>query len=245
MTRLAIATDLNRCVGCLSCSAACKTVNDVQIGNFWTRILRVGPTPLYEGAISPDVDLYFLPMQCQHCENAPCVSVCPTGASHKAEDGTIQVDAETCIGCQVCMDACPYGVRSVNDTDGHVEKCTLCAQLTPNGELPQCVAQCVGRAKFFGDLDEGLESFQGPGIPSMWAPDGRYINDEETVSYDALHYGHCNIMDVVDPFTEDDIKHLEDDGNGPNLVYICREPHIWQGSEAYVPYPSTGWDTKE
>lgn len=235
MSRLAIVTDLNRCVGCLSCSAACKTANDVQIGNFWTRVLRVGPTPLYEGAVSPDVDMYFLPIQCQHCENAPCVSVCPTGASYKADDGTIQIDAESCIGCQVCMTACPYGVRFVNDVDGHVEKCNLCADLTKNGELPQCVAQCVGRAKFFGDLDEGIESFQGPGNPEIWAPDGRYL--DEGVGYDDLHFNHANIMDVVDPFTEDQIHHLEDEGNGPSLVYILREPHIWQGKESYRSYP--------
>lgn len=236
MSRLAIVTDINRCVGCLACSAACKTVNDVQIGNFWTRILRVGPTPLYEGAVSPDVDMYFLPMQCQHCENPECVTVCPTGASYKAEDGTVQIDAGTCIGCQICMSACPYGVRFVNDVDGHVEKCNLCTDLTENGELPQCVAQCVGRAKFFGDLDEGIESFEGPGNPIIWAPDGHYLAPEDA-SYDAVHFNHCNIMDVIAPFEESDVHHLEDMGNGPNFVYICREPHVWQGKEAFVEYP--------
>ena len=122
----AIVTDLNRCVGCLACSAACKTVNNVPIGNFWTKVLRVGPTPKYEGAQSPDVEMYFLPLQCQHCANPECVKVCPTGASVKRADGTVQIDKEKCIGCQFCVMACPYGVRYLNEAERVVEKCTLC-----------------------------------------------------------------------------------------------------------------------
>ena len=81
MTQKAIITDLNRCTGCLSCTVACKLINDVPVGNFWVRTLRVGPVPKAGGTGDfPDVDMYYLPVQCQHCANPECVEVCPTGA---------------------------------------------------------------------------------------------------------------------------------------------------------------------
>ena len=163
MTQYAILTDLNRCVGCLACMVACKAVNNVPIGSYWNKVLRIGPS-LKAGATSAhDVEMYYLPVQCQHCENPECVKVCPTGASHKLEDGTVQIDKSKCIGCQFCAMACPYGVRYLNEEERVVEKCTLCQQRTAQGELPQCVAQCGGRARFFGDLEQGLESFVAPG----------------------------------------------------------------------------------
>ncbi|MFR7649979.1 MAG: 4Fe-4S dicluster domain-containing protein, partial [Eggerthella lenta] len=125
----AIITDLNRCVGCLACSVACKAVNNVPIGSYWNKVVRVGPNPIPGGSGQyPDVYMYFLPISCQHCENPECVKVCPTEASHVAEDGSIQIDKEKCIGCQFCVMACPYGVRYLNEEEKVVEKCTLCEQ---------------------------------------------------------------------------------------------------------------------
>ena len=115
MARYAIVTDLNRCVGCQACSAACKTINGVMPGDFWIKTLRIGPTPKEGGSGDwPDVEMYFLPIQCQHCEDPECVKVCPTQASHVTEDGTVQIDKDKCIGCQFCAMACPYGVRYLN-----------------------------------------------------------------------------------------------------------------------------------
>ena len=96
-------------------------INGVDVGNFWIKTLRVGPHPIEGGSGTfPDVEMYFLPVQCQHCENPECVKVCPTEASHVAEDGTIQIDKDKCIGCQFCAMACPYGVRYLNE-EGRVE----------------------------------------------------------------------------------------------------------------------------
>ena len=151
----AIITDLNRCVGCLACSVACKAVNNVPIGSYWNKVVRVGPNPIPGGSGQyPDVYMYFLPISCQHCENPECVKVCPTEASHVAEDGSIQIDKEKCIGCQFCVMACPYGVRYLNEEERVVEKCTLCGQLTSVGEEPKCVAACCASARFYGDLDD-------------------------------------------------------------------------------------------
>ena len=114
MSQYAIVTDLNRCVGCMACMVACKAVNNVQIGNFWNKVLRVGPTKKADYVHTNDVEMYYLPVSCQHCQNPECVAVCPTGASVKLDDGTVQIDAEQCIGCQACVSACPYGVRYLN-----------------------------------------------------------------------------------------------------------------------------------
>ena len=173
MATNAIVTDLNRCVGCQACSAACKTINGVMPGDFWIKTLRIGPTPkeggsgqfpdvetyfwnkvlrigpsLKPGATSAhDVEMYYLPVQCQHCENPECVKVCPTQASHVTEDGTVQIDKSKCIGCQFCAMACPYGVRYLNQTERVVEKCTLCNHLTAAGEKPACVKNCAAASE--------------------------------------------------------------------------------------------------
>lgn len=210
MSHYAIVTDLNRCVGCLACNVACKAMNGVQPGSFWSKTLRVGPNPKQGGSGQfPDVEMYFLTMQCQRCANPECVSICPTGASSIAEDGTVQIDRELCIGCEACIQACPYGVRYLNDEAGVVEKCTMCEQLLERNELPACVAQCGGMARFFGDLDEGIETFEGPE-----QADGKRVV----------------LGDFCEPFTDDQVYTLPDVGNEPAMRYILRNM-TWQ-SEA-------------
>ena len=118
MAQFVIATDLNRCVGCLACSVSCKVANGVNVGDFWLKVLRIGPNPIAGGSGQwPDVEHYYLPVQCQHCADPECVKVCPTGASHKLEDGTVQIDKSKCIGCQFCAMACPYNVRYLNEEE--------------------------------------------------------------------------------------------------------------------------------
>ena len=123
MAHYAIATDLNRCVACMACNAACKMVNNVPIGSFWNKVLRIGPSEGLEGGDKPGRDFYYLPVQCQHCKDPECVKVCPTEASHVLPDGTVQIDKAKCIGCQFCAMACPYGVRYLNEEERVVEKC--------------------------------------------------------------------------------------------------------------------------
>lgn len=205
MSQYAIVTDLDRCVGCLACSVSCKVINGVPIGNFWNKTLRVGPNPKEGGSGQwPDVEMYFLNVQCQHCEDPECVKVCPTGASHKLPDGTVQVDKEKCIGCQFCAMSCPYNVRYLNEEERVVEKCTLCEQKISQGELPQCVSQCCGMARYFGDADDGIESFRGPRGTTL----GEFVED----------------------FDESQIYKLPDAGNKPSLMYILRDMK-WQGGD--------------
>jgi Fe-S-cluster-containing dehydrogenase component len=126
------------------------------------------------------------------------------------EDGTVQIDKSKCIGCQFCVMACPYGVRYLNEEERVVEKCTLCEQQIAQGELPQCVSQCVGMAKWFGDLDKGFESFEGPTNARGERPVlGSYLK----------------------AFADTDVHKLPDVGNQPSFLYILRGK-AWQGGGA-------------
>ncbi len=107
MTRYTMAIDLDSCIGCHSCAVVCKQENNVGLGTFYSKVLTIGPSGTY-----PDLEMYYLPVACQHCDNPQCVTVCPTGASYKREDGIVLVDHSKCIGCQYCVMACPYGVRA-------------------------------------------------------------------------------------------------------------------------------------
>lgn len=175
MTKLAIAINKERCVGCHTCANACKMQNNVPMGMLWNRILTEGADTL-DGAVGeyPNLTRTYLPVQCQHCENAACLKVCPTGATYKDEKGRVEIDYDKCIGCRMCMSACPYtGVRSFNweeprypmdfalgdaDAPKHqkhvVEKCIFCYQRLARGETPACMDLCPARARHFGDLDD-------------------------------------------------------------------------------------------
>ncbi|MCD8317135.1 MAG: 4Fe-4S dicluster domain-containing protein [Eggerthellaceae bacterium] len=176
MTHFGMVIDTKRCVGCNACSVACKMVNNVPSGVWWTRVLTDGgdevDTP---SGIFPDVSMRYIPISCQHCENPACTRVCPVGATYKDEEtGIVRQDYDKCIGCRMCIAACPYtGVRSFNweepqyPTDHAtgdlniathqmhvVEKCTFCYQRTSNGEDPACMDLCPARARHWGDLDD-------------------------------------------------------------------------------------------
>ena len=143
-----------------------------------------------------------LPKICNHCENPTCVSVCPTGASYVAEDGSVQVDESKCIGCKFCMAACPYGVRHMAGDSGVVQKCTFCHHRVENGLLPACVDTCITTARVFGDTNDPdsdiskLLASCGGGEALMddmgMNPRVRYIGLDKTLSLQrvsAIHKG--------------------------------------------------------
>ena len=150
MSHNCIVIDLDRCFGCQSCEIACKNENGVGLGQYWIKVIERGPYGTF-----PHLEKYWLPVMCQQCQDAPCVSVCPTGASYRdADSNTVLINKEKCIGCKYCMMACPYGVRDWNKTENVVEKCTLCTHLIDAGQEPFCVSCCPGECRFFGDLDD-------------------------------------------------------------------------------------------
>ncbi len=175
MTRLAIAINLDRCVGCHTCALSCKMQNNVPEGMLWNRVLTED-CDVMDGALGtyPNVTRTFLPVACQHCQNAACQRVCPTGATYRDDKGRVEIDYDKCIGCRMCMSACPYnGVRSFNweepvyhldfatgdqDVAPHqkhvVEKCTFCWHRLAKGLAPACVEACSARARIFGDASD-------------------------------------------------------------------------------------------
>ena len=145
----AMVIDLRRCIGCHSCQVACKAENDVPLGGFrgWVKVVEKGRYPT--------VRKYFLPRLCNHCVDAPCVNICPVKASYHREDGVVLIRQERCIGCKMCMGACPYNSRFINFAKGGVaEKCVFCVHRLDNGLVPACVSTCIGRARIFGDMND-------------------------------------------------------------------------------------------
>ena len=149
MAQKTLVIDLDRCTGCGACETACKMENNVALGVYYNKLHEIGPVGTF-----PNLKGYWLPHVCQQCRDAPCVAVCPTHATYQTKDGQVLIDKKKCIGCKLCMKACPYGARSFNAELKAVEKCTLCHHLQEVGEKPACVKACCAHARFFGDIDD-------------------------------------------------------------------------------------------
>lgn len=146
--RFGMLIDLAACVGCNACVVACKQENDLPVENFNTWIES------WDAGRYPHTKRANLPKLCNHCTDAPCVSVCPTGASHVAEGGMVLIDESKCIGCRYCMAACPFQVRWQSDASGAVQKCTFCFERAQAGLLPACAGNCPTGARLFGDMND-------------------------------------------------------------------------------------------
>lgn len=169
--KLGLVIDLDICVGCHACAVNCKEWNTSghsapltdrnpyggDPAGVWFNRIHTFEVREEGGA---DRTVHF-PKSCLHCEAAPCVTVCPTGASYKREeDGIVLVNADTCIGCKLCSWACPYGAREYDESAGVMKKCTLCIDkiynetLRPESRVPACVSTCPAGARHFGDLGD-------------------------------------------------------------------------------------------
>ena len=140
--------DHDRCIGCHACTVACKAENDVPVGDFRTWVKYT------EEGTFPDIKRNFAVLRCNHCTDAPCVTICPVNALEKRKDGIVDIDRDACIGCRACMQACPYDAIYLNEDKGTVEKCHFCAHRVEQGIEPACVVVCPETAIIAGDLDD-------------------------------------------------------------------------------------------
>lgn len=145
--RYAMAIDLRTCVGCAACVVACKVENRVDDDSFRCRIEQRTYGQF------PHLKLDIFSERCNQCTDAPCVTNCPTGASHYEDGGIVMVDEKLCTGCKACITSCPYDARFINSR-GVAEKCTFCLHRVKQGMEPACVATCPSKAMVFGDLDD-------------------------------------------------------------------------------------------
>jgi len=170
--RYAMVIDLDRCIGCQSCSVACRAEHLTEKGMLWQTVLKL------EAGEFPFTRKVFIPKPCMHCTDAECVRVCPTGATRQLPEGITTVDPQKCIGCEYCILACPYEVRAVKRNLSYfgiltplekvaktnegpqsaprntVLKCNFCLPRLGKGSLPACVSNCLTNAITFGDLDD-------------------------------------------------------------------------------------------
>jgi molybdopterin-containing oxidoreductase family iron-sulfur binding subunit len=171
--------DLRKCIGCSSCTVACKAENQLPPGVVYRPVIEE------EIGSYPNVSRRFTPRPCMQCENPPCTQVCPVGATFKRPDGIVEIDYNVCIGCRYCINACPYSARTFDsgfyytkDTPeeqpyekqanfeygkrwnraqgspiGNARKCTFCLHRLEAGMLPACTTTCIGGATYFGDAN--------------------------------------------------------------------------------------------
>jgi Fe-S-cluster-containing dehydrogenase component/formate-dependent nitrite reductase membrane component NrfD len=146
--RYGFVIDQRKCIGCHACTVACKEENQVPLGvnRTWVKYIEKG--------VFPDTRRYFTVMRCNHCDDAPCVTICPTVALYRRPDGIVDFDGERCIGCKSCMQACPYDALYIDPETKTAAKCHYCAHRVETGLEPACVVVCPVQAIVPGDLDD-------------------------------------------------------------------------------------------
>ncbi len=171
-----MAIDTKRCIGCHTCSMACKVENNLPNDVWWNKTITVGGEDMDSPSGEyPNLKKSYLTMACQHCAEPACIAVCPVQATYKdPETGAVLQDYDVCIGCKTCMGACPYtDVRTFNaeEPQYHLEfavgdeavppqqaqtvsKCILCSHRLADGRTPACIEVCPARARTFGDLND-------------------------------------------------------------------------------------------
>ncbi len=193
MSRWGMVVDLRKCVGCQTCTIACKQTNNTPPKVFWRWVADC------EVGTFPDVQRVFVPMGCQHCTDAPCFEVCPTTATYKRSDGVVDIHYDLCIGCGYCIVACPYLARNIvfeqlgyyetglippetalahPDRIGVATKCNFCLPRVEAGlakglkpgvhpdASPVCTGSCIANALHFGDFDDPTSAVSKMGRPS-------------------------------------------------------------------------------
>jgi Fe-S-cluster-containing dehydrogenase component/formate-dependent nitrite reductase membrane component NrfD len=147
--RYGFVIDQDRCIGCHACTVACKEEHQVPIGVFrtWVKYVETGEFP--------ETRRHFGVMRCNHCDDAPCIEICPTHSLFRRSDGIVDFDNRRCIGCKSCMQACPYDALYIDPNNNTAAKCNFCAHRVEQNLEPACVIVCPTQAILAGDMDDG------------------------------------------------------------------------------------------
>lgn len=150
MTRYGFLIDQDTCIGCMACTVACKSENEVPLGvnRTWLKYIEKGEFP--------DSRRMFSVMRCNHCDSAPCITICPTNALFRRDDGIVDFDTSNCIGCKSCMNACPYDALYIDPDEHTAQKCNFCSHRIEVGLEPSCVVVCPTQSIIAGDLDDPM-----------------------------------------------------------------------------------------
>lgn len=208
--RWGMVIDRRKCVGCMSCTVACKAENGLPPGVVYRPVIEK------EVGTYPVVARRFTPRPCMQCENPPCVPVCPVHATYRRPDGVVAIDYQQCIGCRYCISACPYGARQFDFGEyytahtpelepyelspsheygkkwvrkggrspvGNARKCQFCLHRLNAGMLPACVTTCIGGATYFGDL-----KLAGSLVSEMIGKENTSRLKEELGTHPAVYY---------------------------------------------------------
>jgi len=178
--------DHRRCIGCHACTVACKAEHDVPVGTFRTWVKYI------EKGAYPDARRFFSVLRCNHCEDAPCVTICPVTALYKREDGIVDFNGDRCIGCKACMQACPYDALYVNPNTNTAEKCNFCAHRIETNLEPACVIVCPVQAIVSGDLDD-----TGSKISRLIATEETSVRKPEAQTRPKLYYINVNPSSIT------------------------------------------------
>ena len=196
MTRLGFLLDSGACIGCHACTVACKSEHDVPLGvnRTWVNYVETGEFP--------QTQRHFAVMRCNHCDDAPCITICPTGALFRASNGVVDFDDSRCIGCKGCMNACPYDALYISPETGTAHKCNFCQHKLAVGMEPACVTVCPTRAITVVDHDDPADA-----AAQRIAQDDLPVRAPERRTLPKVHYAGTT-PEALDPLA----RPVADDG---------------------------------
>jgi len=208
MSRYAMVIDLRKCVGCDACTVACRTEWDVPIGHGRTWVEQYNTIGEF-----PNVTSTPWVAQCNHCDEPACIDPCPSGATFQLENGIVKVEEDLCIGCGICVEACPYDARYINPETNKVDKCDFCEARLKEGLQPACVTTCTTNAKYFGDLEDPTNI-----VYKLVYEEGAWRNENENASIgpNVYYLG-----------TEEQLKIVQEKF-GPRKSHLATPAKLWK-----------------
>jgi Fe-S-cluster-containing dehydrogenase component/formate-dependent nitrite reductase membrane component NrfD len=230
VTRFGFILDQRSCIGCHACTVACKQEHGVELGVFRTWVKYI------EQGTFPDARRYFSVMRCNHCDDAPCVEVCPVTALYRREDGIVDFDSERCIGCKACLNACPYDALYIDPESQTAAKCNFCAHRVDQGLKPSCEIVCPTQAIVSGDIDDPDSEISRliDIIPSRvrapeqgTAPKVFYLGAQEA-SLDPLASAH--LKPYLNEFTDYEVERfsvLDGEASASLVADASHHPPVW------------------